>query len=342
MTTTFAYRGDGLCDSRISGATTFTWDRQSPRSSSSRRGLPVVLDDGALYLYGGAGLEAMRAGGNDYYYLADGLGSTMAIVDAAGVVSKTYTYDVYGKPTATGTLANSYDFAGQETDATGLQYLRARYMDPETGTFVSREPLAMAPWWLGNPTQYAAASPAGLVDPTGTRFCDATDCEEGERVDRGSCHYDEDGNYWANGCFIYHDGQWWACLSDDPNTFFHGTCEQYDPADVDYGGCSFCAGVVSRLALLDEYGAVIGTVTFSGGLDRAGRPHWSRHLEDAGITRGTAERAIGQDLARRIARGELGQGGNNFDVLIDGRLVRYTAYLDKAGNINVGRAVFPP
>jgi RHS repeat-associated protein len=48
------------------------------------------------------------------------------------------------KPTVTGTLSNEYDFAGQQTDATGLQYLRARYMDPETGTFLSRDPLAAA------------------------------------------------------------------------------------------------------------------------------------------------------------------------------------------------------
>jgi uncharacterized protein RhaS with RHS repeats len=55
----------------------------------------------------------------------------MAIVDDTGAVQKSYTYDVYGDATATGGLANEFDFAGQQTDAsTGLQYLRARYMDP--------------------------------------------------------------------------------------------------------------------------------------------------------------------------------------------------------------------
>ncbi|MCE7928895.1 MAG: RHS repeat-associated core domain-containing protein, partial [Chloroflexi bacterium CFX7] len=57
-----------------------------------------------------------------YYYLADGLGSTMAMVDSTGMVQKSYTYDVYGKPAATGALANEFDFAGQQTDPTGLQY----------------------------------------------------------------------------------------------------------------------------------------------------------------------------------------------------------------------------
>jgi len=57
-TTTSAYRGDGLRDSRAvsGGATTqFTWDIAS--------GLPVVLDDGNQYVHG-AGLSAMKQSGN--------------------------------------------------------------------------------------------------------------------------------------------------------------------------------------------------------------------------------------------------------------------------------------
>ncbi len=126
VTTTFAYRGDGLRDSRTVGGntTTFTWDIAG--------GLPVVLDDGNQYVYG-AGLTAQTQSGNWYFYLADGLGSTMAVVNASGVVQDSYTYDVYGVPTKTGSLANEFDFAGQQTDGTGLQYLRARYYDPATG-----------------------------------------------------------------------------------------------------------------------------------------------------------------------------------------------------------------
>jgi RHS repeat-associated protein len=159
-TTTFAYRGDGLRNSRTTGGSTtaFTWDVNA--------GLPVVLDDGNQYVYG-AGLASMVTGGSTYYYLADGLGSTMAIVDTSGAVQKSYTYDVYGKPTATGSLANEYDFAGQETDGTGLQYLRARYMDPDTGRFLSRDPLAAAPAWGEHPFGYAGGSPASSADPTG-------------------------------------------------------------------------------------------------------------------------------------------------------------------------------
>jgi RHS repeat-associated protein len=85
-------------------------------------------------------------------------------------VQKSYTYDVYGKPTATGSLANEYDFAGQETDGTGLQYLRARYMDPETGTFLSRDILSTLPQAPAHGFRYAGGNPVMNTDPTG-KFC---------------------------------------------------------------------------------------------------------------------------------------------------------------------------
>ncbi len=104
--------------------------------------------------------------------VADGLGSTMAIVNASGAVQNSYTYDVYGKPTKTGSRSfRGRNFAGQQTDATGLQYLRARYMDPETGTFLSREPLGVAPTWTGNSTGYGSGSPGMFSEPTGLRPC---------------------------------------------------------------------------------------------------------------------------------------------------------------------------
>lgn len=161
VTSTFAYRGDGLRDSRTVGmnTTTFTWDINA--------GLPVVLDDGSQYLYG-TGLSAMKQGSDWFYYLADGLGSTMAVVDASGAAQKSYQYDVYGEVTGgSGSLSNEFDFAGQQTDPTGLQYLRARYYDPETEVFLSRDPLARVPSWLGSPFGYAYADPVGLSDPTG-------------------------------------------------------------------------------------------------------------------------------------------------------------------------------
>jgi len=105
----------------------------------------------------GAGLSAMKQGSAWGYYLADGLGSTMAVVDASGAVQKAYQYDVYGEVTGgSGSLTNEFDFAGQQTDASGLQYLRARYYDPVSAPPGSVSGLRRAPGRTG-----ARASRAG-------------------------------------------------------------------------------------------------------------------------------------------------------------------------------------
>ena len=65
---------------------------------------------------------------------------------------------------------NSFKFAGEALGSqTGLYYLRARYYDPSTGRFLSKDPLpassSMSP--LANPYSYALSNPLALIDPTG-------------------------------------------------------------------------------------------------------------------------------------------------------------------------------
>ena len=56
---------------------------------------------------------------------------------------RTYHYDPYGNVTgSTGTTYNRFGYAGEYTDGkSGLVYLRARYYDPSTEEFLSRDPL---------------------------------------------------------------------------------------------------------------------------------------------------------------------------------------------------------
>jgi RHS repeat-associated protein len=167
-TTTQAYRSDGLRHSRTAAGvtTTYTWDVSA--------GLPVVLQDGAnTYLYGlGGSLVSQTNGtGVQTYLLSDGLGSTRALTDASGSVTATYDYDAFGALRAsTGTGATEYRFTGQQEDtALGYQYLRARYYDPTTGRFISKDPfpgLAAAPATL-HPYVYSLNNPTNLTDPTG-------------------------------------------------------------------------------------------------------------------------------------------------------------------------------
>jgi RHS repeat-associated protein len=61
-----------------------------------------------------------------------------------------------------------FQFAGEQVDgSTGLQYLRNRYYDMETGRFISRDPLSAMPGWVEHPYMYASANPVNLVDPLG-------------------------------------------------------------------------------------------------------------------------------------------------------------------------------
>jgi RHS repeat-associated protein len=88
-----------------------------------------------------------------------------------GAVTATFQYDAFGAVRAsTGTATTAFGFTGQQADAgSGLTYLRARYYDPSTGRFLTKDPLrgnAAAP-----PTQhrylYAGADPVNVVDPSG-------------------------------------------------------------------------------------------------------------------------------------------------------------------------------
>ncbi|MBI5284528.1 MAG: hypothetical protein HY874_05480 [Chloroflexi bacterium] len=51
---------------------------------------------------------------------------------------------MYGAVRArTGTNGQEFRYTGEQVDATGLQYLRARYYDAATGRFASRDPLPL-------------------------------------------------------------------------------------------------------------------------------------------------------------------------------------------------------
>ncbi|MFL5733780.1 MAG: RHS repeat-associated core domain-containing protein [Chloroflexia bacterium] len=63
------------------------------------------------------------------------------------------------------TLNPNFGYAGQYTDSdSGLQYLRARYYDPATQQFLSRDPLEAQ---TGQAYGYANGNPVNVTDPSG-------------------------------------------------------------------------------------------------------------------------------------------------------------------------------
>ncbi len=102
-------------------------------------------------------------------FLADALGSTIGLVNSAGSIATSYTYQPFGATTASGTPnANPYQFTGRENDATGLYFNRARYYDAGFQRFVSQDPLDFEAGDT-NLYSYVFNQPTDLTDPSGTQ-----------------------------------------------------------------------------------------------------------------------------------------------------------------------------
>ncbi|NJL56663.1 RHS repeat-associated core domain-containing protein [bacterium] len=80
-----------------------------------------------------------------------------------------YSYTPFGIPQS-GAQPEPFGFAAEQWDAaTGLVYLRARWYDPASGTFLGRDPFegfATTPY-SQHPYQYAYSNPARWTDPSG-------------------------------------------------------------------------------------------------------------------------------------------------------------------------------
>lgn len=167
--TTFAdysYDGDGLRSMKKQGGAPeavqlFAWNMAE--------GLPTLLTDGtASYIYGPDGLPLEQIGADSAasFFHHDQLGSTRLLTDPAGIILADFDYDAYGQLTDSRGLAlTPFGFAGEYTDAeTGFQYLRARYYDPATGQFVTRDPITAI---TRDPYRYGSGNPINSIDPTG-------------------------------------------------------------------------------------------------------------------------------------------------------------------------------
>ena len=125
------------------------------------------------YVYGDDLLSQNRNGAKLYYHY-NGLGSTRALTDSTGTVTDTYNYDAFGNLLErTGSTKNNYQFTGEQYDPNiGFYYLRARYMNPSIGRFVTMDT------WEGNNYDprslhkylYCGNDPINRIDPSGHFF----------------------------------------------------------------------------------------------------------------------------------------------------------------------------
>ena len=89
---------------------------------------------------------SMKRGAFLYYFAQDAQGNVTGLMHTNGTVAATYSYSAFGEHIgSTGTVQNPYRFKGREWDEeAGLYFMRARYYLPQTGRFISEDPIGLA------------------------------------------------------------------------------------------------------------------------------------------------------------------------------------------------------
>jgi RHS repeat-associated protein len=171
----FVYDPMGRRLSKVAGGTTtaFVYDGLTPVAELDGSGLVTAG------LLTGLALDeflSRTAEGEQRTFLADGIGSTIALTDATGALQTQYRYEPFGQTSlvvGSPNDSNPYHFTGREDDDTGVYYHRARYYSPTWGRFISEDPLEFD-GGDANLYRYVRNDPVDATDRLGLyTFCGA-------------------------------------------------------------------------------------------------------------------------------------------------------------------------
>ena len=123
----------------------------------------------ASYTYG-LGLVSRDDPSDDTaFYAFDRMGNTSALIDESGLAVNKYIYSPFGETlSATEGVENPFEFVGQYgvmNEENGLNFMRARYYSPSTGSFNESDPIGLNGGI--NHYSYCDQSPIQFIDPTG-------------------------------------------------------------------------------------------------------------------------------------------------------------------------------
>jgi RHS repeat-associated protein len=130
-------------------------------------------------------LLALRQPPSVEWFHHDQLGSTRALTDSVGRTAMTASYDPYGNllggaPSSAEQVTTNLLFNGQYRDGeTGFYYLRARYFDPASGQFLSRDAAVSV---TRSPYGYVSGNPLNATDPSGLGGVDDAELQGGVPV----------------------------------------------------------------------------------------------------------------------------------------------------------------
>jgi RHS repeat-associated protein len=165
-TTTYSYDFAGNRVSQTVGSTTTIYPNKYYSITSTTNGTTTYATT-TVYVYNGdqliAQLDQTYTNGATTsvqklrYIHPDHLGSTNLATDDVGNVVQTLEYYPYGEirlNQRSGMYNEQHKYIGQYSDATGLDYLNARYLNSQQGQFLSEDPM-----FLGDPSQQAPYGP---------------------------------------------------------------------------------------------------------------------------------------------------------------------------------------
>jgi len=114
-------------------------------------------------------------GGENRFYLLDGLGSTRQLLNDSQTVTDTYSYEAFGNLLgSTGTTSNPYKYVGSlgyYQTGSSLMHLGARYYMPEIGRFTACDVFkGHSATHDYNYYGYAAGNPVMRTDPDGRQW----------------------------------------------------------------------------------------------------------------------------------------------------------------------------
>jgi RHS repeat-associated protein len=134
-------------------------------------------------------ITSSNTNGASVAYTYDDLNRLSTVVDSrlsGNTTTDTYEYDAFGNVVnKTGSTPNNYLYRGEQWDPDlSLYYLRARYYNPVTDRFLSRDP---KPGHIAKPRTlhkylYVSADGVNRIDPLGKADLVEEDLEEGEEA----------------------------------------------------------------------------------------------------------------------------------------------------------------
>jgi RHS repeat-associated protein len=182
---TFTYDTENRLTSVVSGAvtTTFEYNGDGDRYAQTVNGIttdyvldPVGLAQVLMETTSGQskhylpGLAQYDTANGWQYVTSDRVGSVRLLVKPNGEVALSQSFDPFGNVLErTGAGQSSFGYTGEQTDPTGLVFLRARYYDPRIGRFLTADslipdPLNSQSW---NRYAYVGNNPVKYADPSG-------------------------------------------------------------------------------------------------------------------------------------------------------------------------------